>query len=56
MFFAFNRLRLKATCSSIGQGIAIPHAPVPGVESPFFLMIRLKKPIDFEAVDDAACC
>ncbi|WP_331373157.1 PTS sugar transporter subunit IIA [Sinorhizobium chiapasense] len=46
-----NREKLGST--GIGQGIAIPHAPVPGVERPFFLIIRLKKPIDFEAVDDA---
>ncbi|THK34914.1 PTS sugar transporter subunit IIA [Ensifer sp. MPMI2T] len=46
-----NREQLGST--GIGLGIAIPHAPVPGVESPFFLIIRLKKLIDFEAVDDA---
>ncbi|MBP1885795.1 PTS sugar transporter subunit IIA [Sinorhizobium mexicanum] len=46
-----NREKLGST--GIGQGIAIPHAPVPAVGSPFFLIVRLKQPIDFEAVDDA---
>lgn len=45
-----NRERLGST--GIGNGIAIPHANVPELEAPFTLLVRLKKPIDFEAIDD----
>lgn len=39
--------------TGIGAGIAIPHAPVAGIERPFGLLVRLTKPIEFEALDDA---
>lgn len=38
--------------TGIGAGIAIPHAPVEGLHTPFLLLVRLAKPIDFEAVDE----
>ncbi|MBB5701219.1 PTS system nitrogen regulatory IIA component [Ochrobactrum daejeonense] len=38
--------------TGIGAGIAIPHAPVKSISAPFILLIRLAKPIDFEAVDE----
>lgn len=38
--------------TGIGAGIAIPHAPVNGVASPFALLARLAKPIEFDAVDE----
>ena len=37
--------------TGMGDGIAIPHARVAGVKSPFGMLARLKEPIDFEAVD-----
>lgn len=37
--------------TGMGGGIAIPHARVAGVKSPFGMLARLKEPIDFEAVD-----
>ena len=37
--------------TGMGDGIAIPHARVPGVQSPFGMLARLKPPVDFEAVD-----
>jgi PTS system nitrogen regulatory IIA component len=45
-----NREKLGST--GVGDGIAIPHAPVPGLEVPFGMVARLKKPIDFESIDD----
>lgn len=45
-----NREDLGST--GIGAGIAIPHAPVEGITSPFTLLIRLAKPIAFQAIDD----
>jgi PTS system nitrogen regulatory IIA component len=35
----------------MGNGIAIPHARVAGVKSPFGMLARLKQPVEFEAVD-----
>ena len=44
-----QRERLGST--GIGEGIAIPHGKLPGVERLFGLVARLDKPIDFEALD-----
>jgi PTS system nitrogen regulatory IIA component len=35
-----------------GGGIAIPHARIPGLEKPFGILVRLRQPIDFAAIDD----
>jgi nitrogen PTS system EIIA component len=35
-----------------GGGIAIPHARFPGLKKPFGFLTRLKKAIDFDAIDD----
>lgn len=45
-----NREGLGST--GVGNGIAIPHANVPDLTAPFTLLVRLKRPIDFEAIDD----
>lgn len=45
-----SRERLGST--GIGNGVAVPHAPVAGLVEPFAALVILKKPIDFEAVDD----
>jgi PTS system nitrogen regulatory IIA component len=34
-----------------GAGIAIPHARLEGTARPFGILVRLAKPIDFEAID-----
>jgi PTS system nitrogen regulatory IIA component len=34
-----------------GGGIAIPHARISGLEKPFGILVRLKQPIDFDAID-----
>lgn len=46
-----NREKLGST--GMGQGIAIPHATLDGIDGPFSLLVRLAKPIDFDAVDEA---
>ena len=46
-----GRERLGST--GIGNGIAIPHANVPELSAPFTLLVRLRQPIDFEAIDEA---
>ncbi|WP_244570872.1 PTS sugar transporter subunit IIA [Stappia sp. TSB10GB4] len=38
--------------TGIGAGIAIPHAPVNGIVSPFTLLVRLGRPVAFEAIDE----
>lgn len=38
--------------TGVGQGVAIPHGRVPGLDRMFGLFARLEKPIDFESVDD----
>lgn len=37
--------------TGVGAGIAIPHARLPAVAKPFGLLARLKRPIDFKAID-----
>jgi PTS system nitrogen regulatory IIA component len=37
--------------TGMGNGIAIPHARIPNLKKPFGILARLKKPIDFDAVD-----
>ena len=34
-----------------GGGVAIPHARVPGLNKPFGILVRLKQPMDFDAID-----
>ena len=34
-----------------GGGIAIPHARIPSLNKPFGVLVRVKKPIDFDAID-----
>lgn len=44
-----QRERLGST--GIGEGIAIPHGKLAGLERMFGLVARLEKPIDFDALD-----
>jgi nitrogen PTS system EIIA component len=37
--------------TGIGGGIAIPHARLAGIDQPYGLLARLKRPIDFAAID-----
>lgn len=45
-----SRERLGST--GLGDGIAIPHAKVRGLATPFAAFVRLARPCPFEAVDD----
>ena len=44
-----QRERLGST--GIGEGIAIPHGKLPGLDRLFGFMARLDKPVDFESLD-----
>ena len=37
--------------TGIGGGLALPHARLYQVDKPFGILVRLRKPIDFDAVD-----
>ena len=45
-----QRERLGST--GVGNGIAIPHGKLPGVEKITGVFARLDQPVDFEALDD----
>jgi PTS system nitrogen regulatory IIA component len=46
----FARERLGST--GLGHGVAIPHGRIKGLKSPLAAVLRLQKPIAFDAPDD----
>ncbi|MGO4831706.1 PTS sugar transporter subunit IIA [Rhizobiaceae sp. 2RAB30] len=38
--------------TGIGEGVAIPHTKVAGLKRPFGMLVRLARPVDFDAVDE----
>ncbi len=38
--------------TGMGEGIAIPHARIPQLDRPFGILARLRKAIDFAAIDE----
>lgn len=44
-----QRERLGST--GIGDGVAIPHGKLPGLDRLFGLVARLERPVDFDALD-----
>jgi nitrogen PTS system EIIA component len=44
--------REKLGSTGMGQGIAIPHGRVPGVEKMTGVFAQLDHPVDFDAMDD----
>jgi len=48
-------LRERNKGTGVGEGIAIPHAPVLGVIQPVGVFARLEIPQDFEGLDGRAC-
>jgi PTS system nitrogen regulatory IIA component len=45
-----HREQLGST--GLGNGIALPHARIPSLAAPFVMVLRLREPIPFEAVDE----
>ncbi len=43
--------REKLGSTGIGQGVAIPHTRINGIDKPVALVARSKQPIDFESID-----
>src|SRR5271170_3732799 len=48
------RKREELGSTGVGGGVAIPHARFHRVSKPFGILLRLKKAIDFDAVDGKA--
>lgn len=44
--------REKLGSTGMGQGIAIPHGRIPGIEKMTGLFAQLDHPVDFDAMDD----
>ena len=44
--------REKLDSTSVGNGVALPHARIKGVEHPFVSIIILDNPIDFDNIDN----
>ena len=38
--------------TGVGDGVALPHARLEGLERPFGLLARLRDPLEFDAMDD----
>jgi PTS system nitrogen regulatory IIA component len=43
--------REQLGCTGIGGGIAIAHARLQNLKKPFGSLVRLRKPIDYDAID-----
>ncbi len=48
-----ERERLGST--GVGEGVAIPHARLEGLEKPVGGLLRLDEGVDFEAIDERPC-
>ena len=46
--------REKLGSTGVGNGVAIPHGKLPGLDQVFGLFARLERPVDFEALDGQA--
>lgn len=38
--------------TGVGEGVALPHASIPGLSVPFVTVARLAQPVDWGAIDD----
>jgi nitrogen PTS system EIIA component len=45
------RKREQFGSTGMGGGVALPHARIHRIQKPFGMVVRLKKPIEFDAVD-----
>ncbi|MEO0464935.1 MAG: PTS sugar transporter subunit IIA [Pseudomonadota bacterium] len=41
--------------TGVGEGVAIPHARMRGLEAPVGSLMRLSEPVEFDAVDERPC-
>jgi nitrogen PTS system EIIA component len=45
--------RERASSTGVGEGVAVPHARVAGLDRVRGLFLRLESPVDFDAIDGA---
>jgi nitrogen PTS system EIIA component len=43
--------REQLGCTGVGGGVAIPHARILTLKKPFGILIRLRKPLNYDAID-----
>ena len=48
-------VREQLGSTGVGDGVAIPHARIAGIEAPVGGFMRLSEPVDFDAVDERPC-
>ena len=50
----FNKLyeREKLGSTSVGNGVALPHARLKGIDIPFISVVVLEEAVDFDNIDD----
>ena len=50
----FDRLleRERLGSTGLGQGVALPHARVPGIKGPIGAFVQLREQVAFDAIDD----
>jgi nitrogen PTS system EIIA component len=50
----FDRLleRERLGSTGLGQGVALPHARVPGIKAPIGAFVQLREQVAFDAIDD----
>lgn len=41
--------------TGVGEGVAIPHARIKGLDAPVGALLRLSEGVDFDAVDERPC-
>ncbi len=44
--------RERLGCTAVGNGVAMPHARIGGIEAPMGAFVRLDAPIDFDTPDE----
>ncbi|MCC5869584.1 MAG: PTS sugar transporter subunit IIA [Gammaproteobacteria bacterium] len=44
--------RERLGCTALGNGVAMPHARISGIEAPMAAFVRLAEPVDFDTPDD----
>ena len=47
--------REKLGSTSVGEGVAIPHARIPGLKKPVGALARLHNGVDFDSIDGRPC-
>ncbi len=44
--------RERLGCTALGNGVAMPHARIDGIDAPMAAFVRLDEPVDFDTPDD----